>query len=463
MTSVSSQTHAISINPANGEQIGVYPYESEAALDAALSRAAAGFAVWKRKPLAQRVELIQALARVLRSKADEMARMATVEMGKPATQARGEIEKCAQLCEWYAEFGPAMLAPEPTLVPGGKARIEYRPLGPVLAVMPWNFPFWQVLRGAVPTLLAGNTYVLKHAPNIMGCAYLLRDALQEAGFADGVFEVINVTPDGVSKAIADPRIAAVTLTGSVRAGIAIGSQAGAALKKCVLELGGSDPFIVLNDADLDAAVKAAVIGRYQNTGQVCAAAKRLIIEQGVVAEFTRRFVEATQQLVVGDPLSDATYIGPMARFDLRDELDQQVQATLSEGATLLLGGAKTEGDGNFYAPTVLGDVTDTMTSFRQELFGPVASIITARDAQHALELANDSEFGLTATIYTADVQRAEQLTEQLETGGVFINGYSASDPRVTFGGVKKSGFGRELSHFGVREFCNAQTVWLDRN
>ncbi|KQQ56015.1 succinate dehydrogenase [Pseudomonas sp. Leaf127] len=463
MTSVSSQTHAISINPANGEQIGVYPYETDTALDAALARAAAGFSAWKRTPLAQRVELIQALARVLRSKATDMARMASLEMGKPSTQARGEVEKCAQLCEWYAEHGPTMLAPEPTQVPGGKARIEYRPLGPVLAVMPWNFPFWQVLRGAVPTLLAGNTYVLKHAPNIMGCAYLLRDALQEAGFAEGVFEVINVTPEGVSRAIADNRIAAVTLTGSVRAGIAIGSQAGAALKKCVLELGGSDPFIVLNDADLDAAVKAAVIGRYQNTGQVCAAAKRLIVEQGVAEEFTRRFVEATRQLVVGDPLSEATYIGPMARFDLRDELDQQVQATLGEGATLLLGGAKAEGNGNFYAPTVLGDVTDQMTSFRQELFGPVASIITARDAEHALALANDSEFGLTATIYTGDVARAEQMTEQLETGGVFINGYSASDPRVTFGGVKKSGFGRELSHFGVREFCNAQTVWLDRN
>ncbi|MBD8577507.1 aldehyde dehydrogenase family protein [Pseudomonas syringae] len=463
MTSVSSQTHAISINPANGEQVGVYPYETDAALDAALARAATAFGAWKRTPLAQRVELIQALARVLRSKAADMARTATLEMGKPSTQARGEVEKCAQLCEWYAEHGPAMLAPEPTQVPGGKARIEYRPLGPVLAVMPWNFPFWQVLRGAVPTLLAGNTYVLKHAPNIMGCAYLLRDALQEAGFAEGVFEVINVTAQGVSRAIADDRIAAVTLTGSVRAGIAIGSQAGAALKKCVLELGGSDPFIVLDDADLDAAVKAAVIGRYQNTGQVCAAAKRLIVEQGVVEEFTRRFVEATRQLVVGDPLSEATYIGPMARFDLRDELDQQVQATLGEGATLLLGGAKAEGNGNFYAPTVLGDVTDRMTSFRQELFGPVASIITARDAEHALALANDSEFGLTATIYTGDVARAEQMTEQLETGGVFINGYSASDPRVTFGGVKKSGFGRELSHFGVREFCNAQTVWLDRN
>ncbi len=251
--------------------------------------------------------------------------------------------------------------------------------------------------------------------------------------------------------------------GSVRAGTAIGSQAGAALKKCVLELGGSDPFIVLNDADLDAAVQAAVIGRYQNTGQVCAAAKRLIIEQGVVEAFTRKFVEATRKLVVGDPLSAETYIGPMARFDLRDELDQQVQATLAEGATLLLGGKKAEGTGNFYEPTVLADVTEQMTSFRQELFGPVASIITARDARHAVELANDSEFGLTSTIYTANVDLAQQIAGELETGGVFINGYSASDPRVAFGGVKKSGFGRELSHFGVREFCNAQTVWLDRH
>jgi succinate-semialdehyde dehydrogenase len=229
-----------------------------------------------------------------------------------------------------------------------------------------------------------------------------------------------------------------------------------------LELGGSDPFIVLDDADLDEAVKAAVIGRYQNTGQVCAAAKRLIVEQGVVEEFTRKFVESTRQLIVGDPLATTTYIGPMARFDLRDELDQQVRDTLEEGATLLLGGNKAEGPGNYYEPTVLGDVTDQMTAFKQELFGPVASIITARDAAHALELANDSEFGLTATLYTGNTELARQMAGELETGGVFINGYSASDPRVSFGGVKKSGFGRELSHFGVREFCNAQTVWLDR-
>jgi len=462
MTQVSSLTHAISINPANGEQIGHYPFESAEALDAALARAAAGFSVWRRTPVEQRAQSLIALAQALRDDAPKLARMITLEMGKPTTQARGEIEKCAQLCEWYAEHGPAMLTAESTLVEGGKARIEYRPLGPILAVMPWNFPIWQVLRGAVPALIAGNTYVLKHAPNVMGSAYLLRDAIQRAGFAEGVFEVINVTPDGVSKAITDPRIAAVTLTGSVRAGIAIGAQAGAALKKCVLELGGSDPFIVLNDADLDDAVKAAVIGRYQNTGQVCAAAKRLIVEQGVVEEFTRKFVEATRKLVVGDPLATETYIGPMARFDLRDELDQQVRDTLEEGATLLLGGKKAEGPGNFYEPTVFSNVTDQMTSFKQELFGPVASIITARDAAHALALANDSEFGLASTIYTRDLELAKQMADELETGGVFINGYCASDPRVTFGGVKKSGFGRELSHFGVREFCNTQTVWLDR-
>jgi len=462
MPSISSLTHALSINPANGEQVGHYPFESEAALDAALARAAAGFSLWRRTALEQRSQALIALAQALRDNASAMAEMITLEMGKPVTQARGEIEKCAQLCVWYAEHGPAMLSAEATQVEGGKARIEYRPLGPILAVMPWNFPIWQVLRGAVPTLLAGNTFVLKHAPNVMGSAYLLLDAFKRAGFPEGVFDVINVTPDGVSRAIADPRIVAVTLTGSVRAGQAIGAQAGAALKKCVLELGGSDPFIVLNDADLDEAVKAAVIGRYQNTGQVCAAAKRLIVEQGVVEAFTEKFVEATRRLAVGDPTAADTYIGPMARFDLRDELDQQVQDTLAQGATLLLGGKKAEGCGNFYEPTVLADVTDQMTSFKQELFGPVASIITARDAGHALALANDSEFGLTATVYTADLERARKLADELETGGVFINGYSASDPRVSFGGVKKSGFGRELSHFGVREFCNAQTVWLDR-
>lgn len=462
MNAISHQTHALSINPANGETVASYPYETEVQLNAALNRATDAFRTWRRQPVNRRAELLLALANALREQAEDMAQMITLEMGKPIAQARAEIEKCAQLSEWYAAQGPAMLAAEPTQVDNGSAQIEYRPLGPIFAVMPWNFPVWQVLRGAVPTLLAGNTYVLKHAPNVMGSAYLIQQAFQKAGFAEGIFEVVNVTNDGVSKAIADPRIAAVTLTGSVRAGIAIGSQAGAALKKCVLELGGSDPFIVLNDADLDAAVQAAVIGRFQNSGQVCAAAKRLIIEAGVVEAFTAKFLEACRALVMGDPTLTRTYIGPMARFDLRDELHGQVQATLEEGATLLLGGNKAAGAGNYYEPTVLADVTDQMTSFKQELFGPVASIITARDADHAVALANDSEFGLTASIFTADADKARDIANQLETGGIFINAFSVSDPRVAFGGVKKSGFGRELSHFGVREFCNAQTVWFDR-
>ncbi|WP_455912753.1 aldehyde dehydrogenase family protein [Pseudomonas putida] len=462
MNAISHQTHALSINPATGETVGSYLYETEAQLDAALNRATDAFQSWRRQPASQRAELLLALAAALREQAEDMAQMITLEMGKPIAQARAEIEKCAQLSQWYAVHGPAMLAPEPTLVDNGSAQIEYRPLGPILAVMPWNFPVWQVLRGAVPTLLAGNTYVLKHAPNVMGSAYLMKAAFQKAGFADGLFEVVNVTNDGVSKAIADPRIAAVTLTGSVRAGAAIGSQAGAALKKCVLELGGSDPFIVLNDADLDAAVQAAVIGRFQNSGQVCAAAKRLIIEEGVVQAFTAKFLAASRALVMGDPTETSTYVGPMARFDLRDELHGQVQATLEEGAILLLGGNKVAGAGNYYEPTVLADITDQMTSFKQELFGPVASIITARDADHAVALANDSEFGLTASVFTTDAVKARDITNQLETGAVFVNSFSVSDPRVAFGGVKKSGFGRELSHFGVREFCNAQTVWLDR-
>ena len=461
MSEISSLTHAISVDPYTGEQIGHYAFDTAAAQEAALQRARHAFTQWRQVSVGQRIEYMIALADALQANLEALAQMISREIGKPIAQARGEVSKCVGLCQWYAEHGPAMLAAEPTQVE--KARIEYRPLGPILAVMPWNFPVWQVLRGAVPAMLAGNTYVLKHAPNVMGSAYLLLDIIQQAGLPQGVFEVLNVTPDGVTQAINDPRIAAVTLTGSVRAGMAIGAQAGAALKKCVLELGGSDPFIVLADADMDAAVKAAVIGRYQNTGQVCAAAKRLIVEESVVEEFTRKFVEATRLLAVGNPLEDATYIGPMARYDLRDELDGQVQATLAEGATLLLGGSKIEGVGNFYAPTVFANVTPAMTAFKQELFGPVAAIITARDAAHAVELANDSEFGLAATIYTADYALAERMTTALDTGGVFINGYCASDPRVAFGGVKKSGFGRELSHFGVREFTNAQTVWLDRN
>lgn len=458
----SPATHAVSVNPANGETLSALPWASSTDVDLAITLADNAFRQWRKTSVAQRADALRAIGRVLRERAEEMAHCITREMGKPINQARGEVAKSAHLCDWYAEHGPAMLATEATQVENHQAVIEYRPLGPVLAVMPWNFPLWQVLRGAVPIMLAGNSYLLKHAPNVMGCAALIGDIVAQAGVPAGVFNWVNATNDGVSQIINDPRIAAVTVTGSVRAGKAIGAQAGAALKKCVLELGGSDPFIVLNDADIDTAVQAAVIGRYQNTGQVCAAAKRFILEASIAEQFTDKFVAAVAALKMGDPRDEANYLGPMARFDLRDELHGQVMATINEGATLLLGGELPSSEGNYYPATVLVNVAPTMTAFRQEMFGPVAAITVARDADHALALANDSEFGLSATVFTEDPIQAQRFADELECGGVFINGYSASDARVAFGGVKKSGFGRELSHFGLREFCNVQTVWKDR-
>ncbi|BBV66065.1 TPA: succinate-semialdehyde dehydrogenase [Kluyvera ascorbata F0526] len=459
----SPATHAISINPANGETIASLPWATGPEVDMAITLADTAFRQWRKTAIEQRADALRAMGRVLRERGEEMAQCITREMGKPIKQARGEVAKSAHLCDWYAEHGPAMLATESTQVENNQAVIEYRPLGPVLAVMPWNFPLWQVLRGAVPIMLAGNSYLLKHAPNVMGCAALIGDIVAQAGVPAGVFNWVNATNDGVTQIINDPRIAAVTVTGSVRAGKAIGAQAGAALKKCVLELGGSDPFIVLNDADIDMAVQAAVIGRYQNTGQVCAAAKRFIVEAGIAELFTEKFVAAAAALKMGEPTDEENYLGPMARFDLRDELHNQVMATVSEGASLLLGGELLSSEGNYYPATVLANVAPTMTAFRQEMFGPVAAITVARDASHALALANDSEFGLSATIFTGDTAVAQRFADELECGGVFINGYSASDARVAFGGVKKSGFGRELSHFGLREFCNVQTVWKDRH
>ncbi|EFK6612226.1 TPA: aldehyde dehydrogenase family protein [Escherichia coli] len=430
---ITPATHAISINPATGEQLSVLPWAGANDIENALQLAAAGFRDWRETNIDYRAEKLRGIGKALRARSEEMAQMITREMGKPINQARAEVAKSANLCDWYAEHGPAMLKAEPTLVENQQAVIEYRPLGTILAIMPWNFPLWQVMRGAVPIILAGNGYLLKHAPNVMGCAQLIAQVFKDAGIPQGVYGWLNADNDGVSQMIKDSRIAAVTVTGSVRAGAAIGAQAGAALKKCVLELGGSDPFIVLNDADLELAVKAAVAGRYQNTGQVCAAAKRFIIEEGIASAFTERFVAAAAALKMGDP---------------RDE----------ENAL----GQKMAGAGNYYPPTVLANVTPEMTAFREEMFGPVAAITVAKDAEHALELANDSEFGLSATIFTTDETQARQMAARLECGGVFINGYCASDARVAFGGVKKSGFGRELSHFGLHEFCNIQTVWKDR-
>jgi succinate-semialdehyde dehydrogenase len=452
---------AVSINPASGEEIARYPFQRAKECDRLLAEAHVAYRQWSAEPVSARVAVLSRLAGVLRKDIERLAAMVTREMGKPIAQARAELEKCATLCDWCAENGEALLADEKTSI-GEQAYVSYLPIGPILGVMPWNFPYWQVMRGAAGILLAGNAYVLKHAPNVMGCAHALAEAWREAGVPDGLFTVLNVTTEAVGKVIADPRIAAVAVTGSVRAGAAIAAQAGAALKKSVLELGGSDPFIVLADAELDQAVNAAVVGRFQNTGQICIAAKRIIIERPIAEEFTRRFVDAVDKLPVGDPFTESTYIGPMARFDLRDELDAQVRHSLAEGARPLLQGGKLRGEGNYFAPTVLAGVSPAMTVFREEVFGPVASLIVANGTEHAIELANDSEFGLSGALWTANKDLARQLARRIDTGGLFVNGMSASDPRVPIGGVKKSGYGRELSYFGIREFMNAQTVWFDR-
>jgi succinate-semialdehyde dehydrogenase len=355
MTATAPIHQSASQNPATGEIFAQHPFDMPAGIEQALARSAAA-ATWRQVPIKDRAAFLLRMAADLRDRKEALATMMTQEMGKPITQARAEVKKCAFVCGWYAEHGPKFLEPQIVKVDKGQARQEFRPLGPVLAIMPWNFPAWQVLRGAAGTLLAGNTYVLKHAPNVMGSAYLLRDAITTAGAPEGVFEVVHTDPEGVSAMIKDPRIVAVAVTGSVRAGAAIARQASAVLKKSILELGGSDAFIVLADADLDAAVRSAVTGRFQNTGQVCLAAKRIIVEQPIAEAFEARFVEAVQALKVGDPLQEDTYIGPMARYDLRDELHWQVNEAVAQGARLVMGGHKLEGTGNFYAPTVLADV-----------------------------------------------------------------------------------------------------------
>ncbi|WP_414148749.1 NAD-dependent succinate-semialdehyde dehydrogenase [Erwinia sp. BNK-24-b] len=459
--SSAAQAGAVSRNPFTGEIIRQTPFATAAEVETALAQTDRAFQDWRHSDIHTRSQLLQNVAGSLRKHARALAEMMTDEMGKPITQSLAEVEKSARLCEWYAEQGPAFLAPEATMVENEKAYVNYLPIGAILAVMPWNFPVWQVLRGAVPIIMAGNSYLLKPAPSIMGSALLLQSVLAEAGVAEGLFKVLNADNDAVATLIKDRRIAAVTLTGSVRAGGAIAALAGAAVKKSVLELGGSDAFIVLADADIDAAVKGAVAGRFMNGGQVCLAAKRIIVEESVFAEFRDKFVAAVKEMVVGDPRDEATYIGPMARYDLRDELDTQVQATIAEGAECLLGGHVIEGTANFYAPTVLSNVKPGMTSFKQELFGPVASLIVAKDADDAIAMANDSEFGLGGSLWSKDLPKARRLAARVETGGMFINTPSFSDPRVPIGGVKQSGYGRELSHFGIREFTNAQTVWVE--
>jgi succinate-semialdehyde dehydrogenase/glutarate-semialdehyde dehydrogenase len=458
-----STEHAATIetlNPADGTVLARYAVDDEARIDAALARSREAYAGWRTTSFAQRAELVRRLARHLRSKKHAIAKIATLEMGKPLAEAEAEVEKCAWNCDFYAENAQRFLAEERAESTAAESYVAFRPLGVVLAIMPWNFPYWQVYRFAAPALMAGNVAVLKHAANVTGCALEMQEQFDACGFPAGAFTTIVVAGRDMERVVADPRVAAVTLTGSEAAGSAVAATAGKHLKKTVLELGGSDAFVVLADADVDAAAQTAARSRYQNAGQSCIAAKRFIVEAPVYDAFVAALAAAARALRVGDPLDPATQMGPLARRDLCEELHRQVRASAALGAEVVAGGELPPGPGSFYPPTVLAGVTDAMPVFREETFGPVAAVVRARDAAEAVALANDSEFGLGGNLWTRDVERARGIAAEFESGGVFINGMTMSDPRLPFGGVKKSGYGRELAAFGIREFTNVQTVWI---
>lgn len=449
-----------SINPTTEEVIQTFETYSDAQVNEAIEQAHRAFFRWRDTTFAERSALFHRLAAYLRDHKAEWGRTATLEMGKPIGEAEAEVEKCAWNCEFYADNAEKFLSDEHVTSSATESYVSYQPLGVVLALMPWNYPFWQVIRFAAPGMMAGNTAVLKHASNVSLAGLELEKAFQECGFPEGVFRTVLVPGAETGKLIADRRVAAVTLTGSDAAGVSVAGASGHELKKTVLELGGSDAFIVLEDADLDGAAQMAVKARFQNTGQSCIAAKRFIVVESVADEFERKFVEAASQLRIGDPLDRTTQVGPMARGDLRDALVQQVDESVRMGARVLLGGKPLDRKGYFYAPTILGNVTPEMPMFREETFGPAAAVIRARDIDHAVALANDSQFGLGGNLWTRDIERARKIARHLESGGIFINGMTASDPRLPFGGVKRSGYGRELSWFGIREFVNIQTVWI---
>jgi succinate-semialdehyde dehydrogenase/glutarate-semialdehyde dehydrogenase len=449
-----------SINPATGEQIAQYPLHTPEQVEAALEAAVAAQREWRARPVAERTPLLTAMARELRADSERYARTISLEMGKPIRESRGEIEKCAVTLEHYAAHAERILAFEPIASNAAESGVSFEPLGVVLAIMPWNYPFWQFFRFAAPAFAAGNGAILKHANNVPESAMLVEEVFRRAGGPEGLLASLLIDSGDVAGLIADDRIAAVTLTGSTEVGAIVASQAGAALKKQVLELGGSDPFIVLADADLEAASTVAVNARFTAGGQSCVNAKRFLVEDAVADEFVRLFVEKTAQLVQGDPLDEATQIGPLARANLRDTLHDQVQRTLESGATVRLGAELPEGDGFFYPPTILDHVTPEGVAFTEETFGPVASVTRVADADEAVRLANQTDFGLGAALWTTDLDRARELVGRIEAGAVFVNGQVASDARLPFGGIKKSGYGRELGEYGIREFVNIKTVWI---
>lgn len=449
-----------SINPASGALLAQLTLHDDAEVDRSLTAAASAQKVWRNVPVADRCKLLTAMAQVLRVNKADYARLITLEIGKPITESMAEIEKCAVTCDFYAAKAPEFLVDEIIESNASQSGVCFDPLGVVLAIMPWNYPFWQFFRFAAPALAAGNGAILKHAANVPQCAVVIEQVMRDAGCPEGLMRSLLIGSDKVAGMIADDRIAAVTLTGSTQVGQIVAAQAGQALKKQVLELGGSDPFIVLADADIPAAAAVAVKSRYINVGQSCVNAKRFIVEDSVYDAFTAAFVAGVNALKIGDPMDPETQIGPMARANLRDELHDQVVRSIHDGAVCALGGAPLDREGSWYAPTVLTDVTPEHTSFREELFGPVASIIRARDADHAVVLANQTEFGLGASVWTQDMGAARAMMRQIDAGAVFINGMVASDARLPFGGIKKSGYGRELGQYGIREFTNMKTFWI---
>jgi succinate-semialdehyde dehydrogenase/glutarate-semialdehyde dehydrogenase len=449
-----------SVNPATGEPLRDWPEHDDAEVERRLLHSMETFHAWSRTKLEERARRLRAAAKVLREDLNGWAKLATEEMGKTITSAEAEVEKCALVCDHYADNGAFYLAPEPISTDASESYVRFDPLGPVLAVMPWNFPYWQVFRFAAPALMAGNVGLLKHASNVPACALAIEKIFLKAGFPKGAFTTLLIGSKAVDKVLESPIVQAVTLTGSEPAGRSIASTAGRLLKKSVLELGGSDPFIVLADADPIEAAKSAARSRCINNGQSCIAAKRFIVEERIADRFEKAFTCEMEGLKVGDPMDRATDVGPLAREDLLEELQKQVERSLAEGAKLLTGGKRLERRGYFYAPTVLGQLKPGMTAFDEETFGPVAAVTRARDADDAIRLANTSRFGLGASLWTANRERAKDLAERIESGSVFVNGMMKSDPRLPFGGIKTSGYGRELSHYGLREFVNVKTVWI---
>lgn len=450
-----------SINPATGEKISSYPLLTDAQLDQTLHQSQQAFPVWRDMGFAARGALLLKLAQLLRARSDEYSHLMALEMGKPVTQGKAEIEKCAWACEYFAINAESFLQDEMIVTEAQKSYTNYQPLGTVLAIMPWNYPFWQVFRCGVPILMAGNTLLFKHAPNTTGCGLAIEKLFADAGFPAGVVQALVIDENQAGQVIDDARVMGVTLTGSERAGRVVAARAGAALKKCVLELGGSDPWVILDDADVEDAAAQAVHSRLTNAGQVCIAAKRLIVVESVLEKFTTRVLQELQKYQPSDPLKNDAVLGPLARHDLRQNIARQVSVSKAQGANCVMGGVILDGSGFFYPATLLTHVRPDNIAFQEELFGPVVAITSAKDEVDAISLANQSRYGLGAVVFTRDVQRGEKMArDELQAGACFVNAAVRSDPRLPFGGIKNSGFGRELGVHGLREFANVKTVWV---